>query len=299
MEIRSLHNGLTFRPTLETICRIGERLIVAKRHVPKKEWDAWLRKLGIHTRNDQIYRQVAKIAKTNPDSFCGHVTLKEFLRTIRRAKSAGRAAEMEERRRAAIRANPPNDSMYQVHHADCRTFTWPAKIDVIATDPSWADREAYRWLGAMAMDRLKDGGFLLVQCGTNDLLDRGNILSEAGLTYRWMFNISFDSLNQPTIPSLGFISCWRPVYLFVKGKMQPRKGQIFSDTWTVKGNETALKQHHPWEQPLRPWIHFLKNLSSPGNLIADPFAGSGTNGCAVKMLGEGRKYLGTEIVSSQ
>ena len=125
LEILSLHNGLSFRPTLDKIRRIGELLTEAKRKIAKREWPTWVRKLGIHPRNDQIYRQVAKEAKTNPDSFSGHLTLQAFLRTIRQAKAAGRKTEMEERRRAAIRANPPLDTDYQVHHADCRSFPWP------------------------------------------------------------------------------------------------------------------------------------------------------------------------------
>lgn len=293
LEILEILNRINLRKTVDEVAKAGERLAEAKRQLSQGEWLPWLHRMGLKKRNAQIYMQVAEA--WDGDAQSAALSINAFLRIIRKAKSAGHYAEMEERRRAAIAANPPIDSMYQVHHHDCRTFPWPAEIDVIATDPPWANREAYQWLAGMAMEHLVDGGFLIVQCGTNDLLDRGNIFSEAGLTYRWMLNITFDSLNQPTIPSLGFISCWRPVYLFVKGKMPNRGGSVFSDTWTVKANDPAFKVHHRWEQPLRPWVHFLKNLSAPGNLIADPFAGSATNGVAVKMLGDGRKYLGTEI----
>ena len=155
--------------------------------------------------------------------------------------------------------------------------------------------EAYRWLGEMANEHLVDGGILLVQCGTQDLLDVGNILTEAGLSYQWIYNITYADMIPTTSCKGCFIEGWKPVLIFSKGIM--RSKPPFSDTFTVRQSDGTVKTHHPWQQPLKPWIHFLKNLSAPGALIADPFAGSGTNGVAVKSLGEGRRYVGTEIDS--
>jgi hypothetical protein len=119
-EILTLHNGLTFRPTLETMQRIGELLTDAKRRVPHGGWLSWVRKIGLQPRIAQVYVQVSKAQQVShlPE----YVTVNGFLGVIQAAKSAGRAAEMEERRQAAIRANPPIASNYQVHHHDCRTF---------------------------------------------------------------------------------------------------------------------------------------------------------------------------------
>ena len=55
----------------------------------------------------------------------------------------------------------------------------------------------------------------------------------------------------------------------------------------------CLKTKHPTEKPL-PFIELLVSVSSnPGDLIVDPFMGSGTTAVAAKLLG--RTFLGFEL----
>lgn len=42
-------------------------------------------------------------------------------------------------------------------------------------------------------------------------------------------------------------------------------------------------------------IRVLSKLAGPGAVILDPFVGTGTNLLGVKLLGEGRRYIGFEI----
>jgi DNA modification methylase len=83
---------------------------------------------------------------------------------------------------------------------------------------------------------------------------------------------------------------WRPVLLFAKGRFLRKTVQVFSDVFTV-GRQP--KSHHPWEQPLEPFVYWLGRLTNPGQLVCDTHAGSGTIGVACKQIG--RRYLGTEI----
>ena len=39
--------------------------------------------------------------------------------------------------------------------------------------------------------------------------------------------------------------------------------------------------------------HYIENSSSPGDLVLDPFMGSGTTGVAAKVTG--RRFLGIEV----
>ena len=45
------------------------------------------------------------------------------------------------------------------------------------------------------------------------------------------------------------------------------------------------KGPHPWEQPLSEAVELLGRLAKPGDVVLDPFAGSGTTLVAAKALG--------------
>ncbi len=164
---------------------------------------------------------------------------------------------------------------------------------MVATDPPWNDMDSYRWLGTFAAGHLKEGGLLLVQCGTSQMPQVLDLLREAGLTYQWLLSIVYQASDSPvTIPP--FMAYWRPILLFSRGPWDRGGRTTMSDTKTVKRDSPRLRHHH-WQQPLEPWRYWLAGLTTPGQVIADPFCGSGTIGVAVKLLGQGRRYLGTDI----
>jgi DNA modification methylase len=51
---------------------------------------------------------------------------------------------------------------------------------------------------------------------------------------------------------------------------------------------------HPYEQPLAPYVYWLDKLTAPGDVILDPFCGSGTTGVACLRVGL-RTFVGCEI----
>jgi hypothetical protein len=196
-----------------------------------------------------------------------------------------------ERRKAreAVMAAATPDERYRLVHADCRSFGWPDQLDHIATDPPWQDMDSYRWLARFAMSLLKDGGSLFVQCDTEMIARICRIMEDAGLTYVTALAITFDECyplrHNPL--NLG----WRPVLVFSRGE------------WTYQGLARRLDRHqaepayktlHEWQQPIRPWEYWLSGLTRAGEVIADPFACTGTVGAALKAAG-GRYYVGTEI----
>ncbi len=50
---------------------------------------------------------------------------------------------------------------------------------------------------------------------------------------------------------------------------------------------------HPWQQALEPVRHWIRQVSETGELIVDPFIGSGTTAVAAVM--EGRRFIGCDI----
>jgi site-specific DNA-methyltransferase (adenine-specific) len=74
--------------------------------------------------------------------------------------------------------------------------------------------------------------------------------------------------------------------------------------WRGKGPETAnvvrvkrvsvrTRDRHPTEKPVDLVRHFLRLHTAPGDIVLDPFAGSGSTGVAALLMG--RRYLGFEL----
>jgi len=68
-----------------------------------------------------------------------------------------------------------------------------------------------------------------------------------------------------------------------------------NDVWNVSVNYSGAKRYHPNEKPVS-WIEpAIRSSSKRGDLVLDPFAGSGTTGVAAMKFG--RKYCLIEIDS--
>jgi DNA modification methylase len=81
-------------------------------------------------------------------------------------------------------------------------------------------------------------------------------------------------------------------YVLVKGR--PVKPAIppasVQKTWRYTGNRV-----HPTEKSVDVLRPLIESYSRPGDLVLDPFSGSGSTSCAAAMVG--RRYLGIELES--
>ena len=90
--------------------------------------------------------------------------------------------------------------------------------------------------------------------------------------------------NGKYLPNLEFI-------VFVRGKKVTYKG---NNTKTFRVNGVSSKKRlHPTEKPLELIKSLLNIHSNSGDVVYDPFMGSGTTAKAAKYLG--RNYIGSEI----
>jgi adenine-specific DNA-methyltransferase len=78
-------------------------------------------------------------------------------------------------------------------------------------------------------------------------------------------------------------------HLLVKGSPW-RRTEIIADVieWSYSGNRL-----HPTQKPISVLLPLVEAFSAPGELVLDPFAGSGSTLLAAKMLG--RNWLGVEM----
>lgn len=78
-------------------------------------------------------------------------------------------------------------------------------------------------------------------------------------------------------------------YLLTKGR--PDKPRYFPPTvldWSYTGNKL-----HPTQKPVMSLVPLIKAYSKPGDVVLDPFIGSGTTAVAAKKTG--RDYIGIEL----
>jgi 16S rRNA G966 N2-methylase RsmD len=275
------------RPTLERAADIGDLLLEARSLLKHGEWAEWLSRVGLHRRTAWDYLSVAKarIANVWPATDLP-MTIKGFLRYVRRANHAEREVERQAARDEARRRRGDLPDNIVLAHADCKEFGWPGSVNLVVADPPWSDMTLYEWLAGFAEQHLQDGGILLAECGQDKMMDVMGILSQK-LTYIWTLALVYAQARH-VLANGRFRVSWRPVLLYGKGHIRP---EALSDTYLIDGIGTE-KRFHEWEQPAKPWKYWLSRLVPPGSLVADPFAGSGVIGVVCHELG--LRYIGTE-----
>ncbi len=87
----------------------------------------------------------------------------------------------------------------------------------------------------------------------------------------------------------------RPIFVWSKSPNWTFDTNDLGFTTDVYQGDPAAKEAHDWAQPVGESLHWLSRLSKPGDLIVDPCAGTGTGGVAIRCLGEGRRWIGSEI----
>lgn len=163
-----------------------------------------------------------------------------------------------------------------------------ASVDMVMTDPPWGehDLETFEALGTIACRVLKPGGFCATYTGKMFLPEALHILSQH-LDYVWTFGI-FQPDSNDKILRYHLFSAWRPVLLFKK------PGEKVDMPWIPDAMRcTRSKAHHPWEQGIEPAMNLVNAYTVKGELVLDPFVGSGTSLLAAKRLK--RLYVGFDV----
>jgi hypothetical protein len=144
-------------------------------------------------------------------------------------------------------------------------------IDLILTDPPYPIDFIEEWkkLGVFAEKKLKPNGFLVAYCGHKNLYESMKRLGEH-LDFYWIFSL----VHSGTTKLIAFNNIeagWKPILIYQNGfkKYDNRVKDIITGTGRNKKN-------HDWEQSDNELVYLLESFSRPGDMVADPFAGSGT-----------------------
>jgi len=181
----------------------------------------------------------------------------------------------------------------------------PESINAIITDPPYGNNRGYgrsqlghrtiegdsnlNWLHQFAVgcyQTLKDPGFCVVFTQWRTIDKFRKVFEEAG------FRIKTVAVWDKGKPGLGdgIAEEYENIIIFRKGKAKsPYSGNVFREPRVIGRPE------HPHEKPLKLMERLVGLFSEEGDVVLDPFLGSGTTAVACKRLG--RNFIGFEIKS--
>lgn len=159
-----------------------------------------------------------------------------------------------------------------------------ASIDMIFTDPPYdkGSLPLFESLGRLAAHALKPGAYLMTYTGHMFMPDAIKIL-ETHLEWVWCCGV-FEPDSNHQIFKNHIYQAWRPVLCFKKS------GDTETCEWQpdmVYG--TRDKSLHDWQQQMEPALKWIGAYTLPGQVVLDPFVGSGTTIAACRQLD--RHYL--------
>lgn len=179
----------------------------------------------------------------------------------------------------------PDDFINKVICGDC-TKILPeipdGAIDAVITDPPYGIKKAdwdNEYPAGLSRKLLRWSETVIVMTGQWGLQQ---IIDEMGASYRGA--IMGFNLNGMTFSPIGFGN-W--IAALICGETRKRGKDAF--TFTVDGKMPP----HPSPKPMDYMTKLIGTTTKPGDLILDPYAGSGSTLVAAKQLG--RRYIGIEI----
>jgi adenine-specific DNA-methyltransferase len=163
-------------------------------------------------------------------------------------------------------------------------------IDLIFTDPPYVKdqyREAFTLLARHAKRILKPSGFLITYAPHYHL---DEIMKILGRKLEWYWLVTQLNQNEGIlmVHQKRVLCGFKPILVYQKPPASPPP-LIFLDR--ISGRKA--KAHHAWEQSIHEALHLISRFVVPGQVVLDPFAGSGTTLLAAKLLGQ--EYIGFEI----
>jgi 16S rRNA G966 N2-methylase RsmD len=166
------------------------------------------------------------------------------------------------------------------------------QVDAIIADPPYAKSVAhlYEDLARFAAQVLKPGGSLITMAGGVALPQIYESMSRH-IDYHWTIAYympaRLDRMYQEKVAS-----AWKPILWFVKGK---RDGVKYSGKWTIDVIKAGHIERglHKWQQSESGIDKLIKVVTRPGDIVLDPFMGSGTFLAAALRLN--RRIIGIEI----
>lgn len=161
-------------------------------------------------------------------------------------------------------------------------------VDIIITDPPYPIKYIDCWeqLSLFASRKLREGGFCIAYSGQYNLYEAMTRMNKH-LRYYWTFAMYHEGRTQ-IVNAVNLMCRWKPVLIYQKG--QRKLPNTFQDYFKSDARE---KESHEWQQSKSGVSYLIEMFTNEGDLIVDPFAGSGTTIIAAKE--KNRRIIAAEI----
>lgn len=154
---------------------------------------------------------------------------------------------------------------------------------------------------------LKDNGTIWISGTLHNIYSIGVVLEEEG--FKIINNITWRKLNPPPNISCRAFTHSTETIVWAKKDIKNNKhkfnyndmkelngGKQMKDVWEMSLTKPSEKKHgkHPTQKPIALLERIILASTNEGDLILDPFNGSGTTGIVAHMLN--RRYIGIDNV---
>jgi len=239
--------------------------------ISKNESSKWQKIASIPEEKFETYLEVAKEITTS-----GAVNLGKEIKRDERIKS-----EDEKRKNALVNIDLRCGDFREV-------LNDVYDINAIITDPPYPKEylSCFSDLAIYAKYHLAEDGFCVVYSGQYHLPKVIKMLSQ-DLEYIWTFCLSHTDKTQ-IVNGVNVMCCWKPVLIFAKNR---RKMRFTMKDYFVSSEREKFS--HEWQQSESGVKYLIESFTEPGDLVVDPFAGSGTFLKVAKEMK--RNAIGAEI----
>jgi len=184
----------------------------------------------------------------------------------------------------------------ELRHGDFREVLGDLRgqVDAIITDPPYLSEylPLYGELAKLAAELLRPHGVLVVMTPHLHLLEVLNRITPH-LRYRWICVYHMGD-TKANVSAAKVATSWKPLLVFTRYDAENLRF-VCSDYFSgARGNSDGVeKTLHHWQQSLDGFTEIVQRFTEPGDLVVDPFLGSGTTALACLQLG--RRFVGCDI----
>lgn len=242
----------------------------------------------------ETYRKAAEVvqaAEREPEKYAPLVEQMDRTGKVSRAFSELRKAKRKDAESATLAEIEQSGGLtFQIRGGDFQSSLGniePGSVDLVLTDPPYGEAatQLYGRLAEWAAEKLKPGGSLVAYCGQATL---GDVIAAMSphLKYWWCFALTHSALPQQ-LPGKWVQVRWKPIVWFVNKR---RATKHYIDDVIV--GTPPRKDLHEWAQGIGEVKPLIESLTEVGELVVDPFAGSGSFGRAANECG--RHFIGAD-----
>lgn len=187
--------------------------------------------------------------------------------------------------------------IFDLHFGDMQTLGENIpnnSIDLIFTDPPYneASLSLYADLENLAYRVLKPGGSLVTYFGHYALFKINDLIrANSSLVYHWQIIVKHNG-SKSRMHTRHIRPYYKPLLWYFKPTIEG-KLTIYQDVADLVESKAVSKDNHEWEQSAIEAEYMIKPLTVEGNIVLDPFMGSGTTGEAALKLK--RRFIGIEV----